>query len=307
MSIRKDLEQRAKKAILKSIFENYKKQRNDWLKEPGIRKAVFLTSLFRTSNAVIIVGIIFLTGFLTACAFPLLGLTGVGWLAAGGIGGLLALILGEALFFYQSLKDENLHAEAVSEMFEPQINFNPDTISDEVLNEKIDKALEYWSLIDDTIRKAPNGVLRDRLARTAQEVTHWLQAVYNLADRVDKFHQNKVVERDLKSIPQVIADYEKKLRKEDSPEVQRQLERTISDKKRQLHALQNLESSMERAAYQLESTISSLGTIYSQLLLVGNKDEEGSRLNRLQEEVSEQVHQLEDLAEAMDEVYQSSY
>jgi hypothetical protein len=307
MSIRKDLEQRAKKAILKGIFENYKKQRSDWLKEPGIRKAVFLASLFRTSNALIIGGVILLTGCLTLLVFPLLGLTGVGWLAAGGIGGLLALILGEALFFYQSLKDENLHAEAVSEMFEPQINFNPDTISDEVLNEKIDKALEYWSLIDDTIRKAPNGVLRDRLARTAQEVTHWLQAVYNLADRVDKFQQNKVVERDLKSIPQVIADYEKKLRKEDSPEVQRQLERTISDKKRQLHALQNLESSMERAAYQLESTISSLGTIYSQLLLVGNKDEEGSRLNRLQEEVSEQVHQLEDLAEAMDEVYQSSY
>jgi hypothetical protein len=307
MFIRKDLEQRAKKAILKSIFENYKKQRSDWLKEPGIRKAVFLASLFRTSNALIIGSVILLTGCLTLLVFPLLGLTGVGWLAAGGIGGLLALILGEALFFYQSLKDENLHAEAVSEMFEPQINFNPDTISDEVLNEKIDKALEYWSLIDDTIRKAPNGVLRDRLARTAQEVTHWLQAVYNLADRVDKFQQNKVVERDLKSIPQVIADYEKKLRKEDSPEVQRQLERTISDKKRQLHALQNLESSMERAAYQLESTISSLGTIYSQLLLVGNKDEEGSRLNRLQEEVSEQVHQLEDLAEAMDEVYQSSY
>lgn len=307
MSIRKDLEQRAKKAILKSIFENYKKQRTDWLKEPGIRKVVFLSSFFRTSNALIIGGIILLTGCLTLLVFPVLGLTGLGWLAVGGIGGLLALILGEALFFYTSLKNEDLHATAVSEMLEPQLNFNPATISDEILNEKINKALEYWSLIDDTISKAPNGVLRDRLSRTAQEVTHWLQAVYNLADRVDKFQQNKVVERDLKSIPQTIADYEKKLNKEDSPEVRQQLERTISDKKRQLQTLQNLESSMEKAGYQLESTISSLGTIYSQLLLVGNKDEEGSRLNRLQEEVSEQVHQLEDLTEAMDEVYQSSY
>ena len=63
---------------------------------------------------------------------------------------------------------------------------------------------------------------------------------------------------------------------------------------------------MEKADYQLDSTISALGTIYSQLLLVGNKDEEGSRINRLQEEISEQVYRLEDLAAAMDEVYQDS-
>jgi hypothetical protein len=49
-----------------------------------------------------------------------------------------------------------------------------------------------------------------------------------------------------------------------------------------------------------------LGTIYSQLLLVGSKDEAGSRVNRLQDEISEQVQRLEDLSEVMDEVYQSS-
>ena len=61
-----------------------------------------------------------------------------------------------------------------------------------------------------------------------------------------------------------------------------------------------------KAAYQLDSTISALGTIYSQLLLVDTKEEQGNRINRLQEEISEQVYQLEDLAEAMDEVYKTS-
>ena len=84
------------------------------------------------------------------------------------------------------------------------------------------------------------------------------------------------------------------------------LERTIADKERQLRTLENLQNSMEKADYQLDSTISSLGTIYSQLLLVGNKDEEGGRISRLQEEISEQVYRLEDLTEAMDEVYQDS-
>jgi hypothetical protein len=50
-----------------------------------------------------------------------------------------------------------------------------------------------------------------------------------------------------------------------------------------------------------------LGTIYSQLLLVGTKDESGPRVARLQAEISEQVHQLEDITEAMDEVYQQSF
>ena len=70
--------------------------------------------------------------------------------------------------------------------------------------------------------------------------------------------------------------------------------------------MRHLQNSMEKADYQLDSTISSLGTIYSQLLLVGNKDEEGGRISRLQEEISEQVYRLEDLTEAMDEVYQDS-
>jgi hypothetical protein len=63
---------------------------------------------------------------------------------------------------------------------------------------------------------------------------------------------------------------------------------------------------MDRASYQLDSTISALGTIYSQLLLVGSKDEAGNRVNRLQDEISEQVQRLEDLSEVMDEVYQGS-
>src|SRR5690606_20575005 len=108
---------------------------------------------------------------------------------------------------------------------------------DKVLNDKLNKALEYWSLIDETIAKVPQGVLRDRLTKTVSEATHWLQAVYNLAERVDKFQQNSVIDRDLKSVPESIQDYERKLAKERSSQVRDQLERTIADKKRQLQTL----------------------------------------------------------------------
>ncbi|MCB0155352.1 MAG: hypothetical protein KDF65_11205 [Anaerolineae bacterium] len=274
------------------------------MKEPGIRKALLFSSFFRTGNALLIAAIIVITGFLSLILLPLLFTPLAGVIAAAG--GALLLLLAEAVFLYRSVNDEAAHSEAVAAMLEPKVNFEPTKIEDKILNDKLNKALEYWSLIDETIAKVPQGVLRDRLTKTVSEATHWLQAVYNLAERVDKFQQNSVIDRDLKSVPESIQDYERKLAKERSPQVRDQLERTIADKKRQLQTLENLQDNMEKATYQLDSTISSLGTIYSQLLLVGNKDEEGSRVNRLQAEISEQVQQLEDLTEAMDEVYERS-
>ena len=303
-SIRRELEQRAQQAVLKAIIENYKKDRDNWLREPPIRRAILTYSLFRTQNALIIAAIILLTGCISLALLSPLGV--LAGLVVGSLTGLAMLVLAEILFLYLSFKDEKLHAQAVAELLEAEVDFEPAKIRDKELAVKVDKALEYWALIDDTVEKAPEGVLRDRLEETTKEATHWLQAVYNLAERVDKFRKNEVIERDLKSVPQAIDDYQAKLALEDNPEVRRQLERTIADKERQLRTLENLQNSMEKADYQLDSTISSLGTIYSQLLLVGNKDEEGGRISRLQEEISEQVYRLEDLTEAMDEVYQDS-
>lgn len=300
-SIRRELEQRAQQAILKRIIANYKKDRDNWLQETPIRKAILTYSLFRTQNAVLIAAIIMLTGCGALAFLPNL----LAGLAVVGVGAVV-LVLVELLYLYLSFKDEKLHAQAVAELLAPEVNFEPARLDNKDLEIKVDKALEYWALIDDTVDKAPPGVLRDRLEEATREATHWLEAVYNLAGRVDQFHQNQVIERDLKSVPKAIENYKAKLALEDSPEVQKQLERTIADKERQLRILENLQNSMEKADYQLDSTISALGTIYSQLLLVGNKDEEGGRVSRLQEEISEQVYRLEDLTEAMDEVYQDT-
>ena len=303
-SIRKDLEKRAQQAILKNMIENYTQAHTNWFKEPAIRKAILDRALYSVPNALIIGLFIIAFGMLAFLIFPLLGWSfGFGVLVSFGSTAMLALIV-EAIFLYFSISNEKSHAQAVANLF--KVNFTPVTIQNKNLKAKLDKALEYWSLIDDAVNNVPQGVLRDRLESTTQEVTHWLQAVYNLAERVDKFELNNVIKRDLENVPREIQTYKKRLREEDNPEVHRQLEKTIADKERHLQTLQNLQNNMEKADYQLESTISSLGTIYSQLLLVGSKDESGSRISRLQEEVSEQVHRLEDLTEAMDEVYQES-
>lgn len=63
---------------------------------------------------------------------------------------------------------------------------------------------------------------------------------------------------------------------------------------------------MQRAELQLESTLSALGTVYSQTLLVGAKDIDSSRAKRLREDIADQVVSLEDLLTSMDEVYADS-
>jgi hypothetical protein len=62
---------------------------------------------------------------------------------------------------------------------------------------------------------------------------------------------------------------------------------------------------MERAQLQLETTLSSLGTIYSQTMLVGAKDIDSGRAKRLRQEISEEVQELDHILVAMDEVYAS--
>ncbi len=63
---------------------------------------------------------------------------------------------------------------------------------------------------------------------------------------------------------------------------------------------------MQRAELQLESTLSALGTVYSQTLLVGAKEIDSGRAQRLRQDIADQVQGLEDILTTMDQVYLDS-
>jgi hypothetical protein len=273
MSIRRELEKRAQKAILRNIVENYKQKHADLLKDPAIRKAVFNYAFYKPANAILIATTIITAACLPLWALPLASSILSPVLASSVtliLAALIPILIGlvaEGFFLALSVNDEKAHAQAVADMLQPQVHFDPATIKDKDLNAKVDKSLEYWSLIDDSVEKVPAGPLHDRLENTTREVTHWLQAVFNLAERVDRFRLNKVIERDLKNVPAAIESYQQKLEEETDPDVRRQLEKTIADNERQLQTLQNLENNIEKASYQLDSTISALGRGLSKLIL----------------------------------------
>jgi phage-related tail protein len=70
----------------------------------------------------------------------------------------------------------------------------------------------------------------------------------------------------------------------------------------QLNNLEATANSVKRADIQLDSTLSSLGTIYAQMSLLGTKEVDSARAQRLREEIKEEVSGLQDTLSAMDEV-----
>ncbi len=65
---------------------------------------------------------------------------------------------------------------------------------------------------------------------------------------------------------------------------------------------------MQRADLQLDNSIAALGTVYSQMLLIGSKREiDSTAAQRLQENVTDEVLNLQDLVESINEVYDYRY
>jgi hypothetical protein len=60
---------------------------------------------------------------------------------------------------------------------------------------------------------------------------------------------------------------------------------------------------MQRADLQLDSSLAALGTVYSQLLLVGSKEVDSDRAERLSADISNEVTSLQDVVDSINEVY----
>jgi hypothetical protein len=265
--------------------------------EQRARRAIIWHALLRWESAVVIALTLVISTFLGLLA--LVGVFPLWW-------AFLALAIGfltEAIVFASSVTDEEENARVVAALLRDQ--YKPKNLRSRKLKAQLNKALEYEGLIVSTIHRTRAGVLHDRLARAIEPVDEWIQAIYRLATRLDVYEQNRVIKRDLRSVPLAIENFRQRLAAENDSAVQETLRKTIADKERQWEHLNHLQNTMEKAEYQMESTLAALGTVYAQVQTLDLRGAEKGRAERLREEIDEQVAQLEDLSEAMDEVYHS--
>lgn len=165
----------------------------------------------------------------------------------------------------------------------------------------LDKALAYQAQIENLIKSTSNSSTRARLQDLAAQVSDWIEAIEDLVKRIDSFQGNNLIRQDLEAVPQAIAKLEAQLAQESDPAIHNQLERTLTSRRNQLASLERLQTTMKRAEIQIESTLSALGTIYSQLL-TGESTDHVADYSRLSGEVDEEVRLLQDRLEALEEV-----
>ena len=256
-------------------------------------RAMLTAAFFRWESAVIIAFVILLAFFLPK---PFPGWEWWFWL----IGGALA----EAAIVYTSLTDPKFGRQVVAEMLRDE--FDLGDVRDERYRGYLEKALEYRERIEEAIARRRTGVLRDHFQETARQIDSWIGSIYEIGRRLDQYDRDDLIHRDAEAVPIRIKDLRKQLDREDDPRVRSQLEETLRAKEVQLANLEQLENGMQRAELQLEHTLTAMGTIYSQLLLVSAKDVDSGRAMRLREDVAGEVHGLQDVLDSMDEVYETS-
>jgi hypothetical protein len=218
------------------------------------------------------------------------------WLVIGAVA--------EIAIIVTSLQDANTGARVVAEMLREE--FNPATIKTPKLRAAVQRALDYRARIEEVIRQSEAGVLREHLQDSTAGITDWIAQIFRLAQRLDTFERDEMIKQDAAAAPRELRELQARLEREDDDAVREQARHALESKRAQAQNLAKLVNTMENAELQLDATLTALGTVYSQLMLIRSKDDiEDSRAQRLRGDIAEQITRLNELQGAMDEVYSS--
>jgi len=216
---------------------------------------------------------------------------------------LLIGLVAEVLIVWSSIGDVNTGAQVVADLFRQE--FNPGAIKSQKYRALVERALDYRTRIENMIRKSEQGILRDHLQSSTAGISDWIAQIFRLAQRLDAFESDTVIKQDAAQTPREMRELKERVARETDDTVRQQAQRTLDSKKQQMANLDKLTNTMENAELQLDATLTALGTVYSQLMLIHSKDDiEDSRSQRLRGDIAEQISQLNDLQGAMDDVYQ---
>jgi hypothetical protein len=183
-----------------------------------------------------------------------------------------------------------------------QFKVDQEEVDDQArLDGYLKQALAYKDQIDQAVKAATRSSNRTHLQQLGAQIDTWTETIEDLIERIRKLRQDELIRRDVKAVPAAIADLETRLAHESDPAIRAQLERTLLNRRKQLASLEQLQNTVKRAEIQIESTLSLLGTIYSQIL-TGQSTSHVADTSRLSADVDEEVRLLQDQLEALREV-----
>ncbi len=293
-------ETRARQAIVSNNVAAYKYRHPGWHNNPAVKKAILVNTLGSWQ----VLALVVFTGLL---ATLFLALQQLNQLVAVIIT-LLALVAGAitaVLWVWMRLNSKRQQDRAITQIISQQTPFSLNAINAKQTKIKLVQALQYWSYIDSIVETVPYGPLRDQAALTQQDATRWLQEVYQLALKTDSLQLSLARHPELKTGCIALEKQQQRLNQETNPQTRAQIQQAIAYQLQRLKLAQMLQKNVEQAHQQLDSTLTAMGTVHSQLLLIANNQQTKQTCN-LQKEISEEVLRLQDITEAMNEVYQTA-
>jgi archaellum component FlaC len=259
--------------------------------EQKTQRAIIQHAFFRWESAAVIGLTLILAFFMPLIVEPIPAFVYL-------LGGLIA----EIALVYSSLKDPDANRKVVEDMLQDE--FHPERLQNQELQRLVQEALNYRSRIAGAITESRDNLLKEDLLQTAVQFDDWIEEMYGLAQRLDRFYQEEGLHlRNRSQAMERAGELQQKLQIEDDPAVRQEIQSSLTGIQRQIDTIEELQNAMERARLRLENTVTAMSTIYTQVTLMGAKDIDSGRSRRLREEIAEEVVELEDVLLAMDEVY----
>lgn len=169
------------------------------------------------------------------------------------------------------------------------------------LRRHVAQAQTYQAEMARLAEEAASPLVADRWRDLAEHIAGWSASLTLLAERVDAYRNNAIIQADLTRVPQAIVELEAQVDVEEDALVRRELTRALANRRQQADALTQLQRTMRLAEAKIESTVSLMGTLYSQALVSQSGDEVGS-YRRLLAEVDEEAMALQDYVTALEEI-----
>jgi hypothetical protein len=270
MSVRENLEKQARRAMLRNALLNWR---------------VLLPMA---------------AGPLLAIADTLLNLTPAtdfAWLWA--IGGISLAVIS----FVISLRDPGRGADVVADMLREE--FRPEALKSRDLQAKLNEALDYYRKMMRLIEeRSASSMLTDELVNIADQMDEWIREIYDIAVRIDN-SPNEARQRaqNIKRTQTQLRTMELKFAQEEDPDVRAEMQRNLDSLRYKLQTLENIAETNTRALLILDNQLTNMSTIYLQATLMGAKEIDNSRAQRLREEIAQEVQSLDDILLTMEEIY----
>ena len=257
-------------------------------------------AIFRWESAVV-AGLTFV-GASASTVFAASGvIPGWSWLAC-----LLLGLVGEAALVYASLHDPDSHRKVVSRLLRDR--FRPEQLQDAELRRKVLTSLDYRGRIEALMRAGGLADARSGGSDLELQFDGWISNVYKLAKWLDDF-KKEIAHSDDHALDtgRRVEHLRALLQREKDLKTKQEIENTILWHEKFMGNIGEIEKAVERANLKLEQSISQLGTIYSQTLLMDARGLESSRAQELHAEITAEVEQLDETVAAMERVYASSF